>query len=132
MGIIISNRIISNFWSTRHGKDGWQMSVLLETWYSGGSLATVQGGKRGTCTGKFRSVRTQDTLSYKGIEVKYTKPLDVKPKVLARSMHLLPGDTYSFWRQNRTQTSLARLGIFKYTNLNVTRADSVKSPVSEI
>ena len=40
---------------------------------------------------------TQDTLSYKGIEVKYTKPLDVKPKVLARSMHLLPGDTYSFW-----------------------------------
>lgn len=69
---------------------------------------------------------TQDTLSYKGIEVKYTKPLDVKPKVLARSMHLLPGDTYSFWRQNRTQTSLARLGIFKYTNLNVTRADSVK------
>ena len=69
---------------------------------------------------------TQDTLSYKGIEVKYTKPLDVKPKVLARSMHLLPGDTYSFWRQNRTHTSLARLGIFKYTNLNVTRADSVK------
>ena len=50
----------------------------------------------------------------------------MKPKVLARSMHLLPGDTYSFWRQNRTQTSLARLGIFKYTNLNVTRADSVK------
>ena len=96
MGIIISNQIISNFWSTRHGKDGWQMS------------------------------ETQDTLSYKGIEVKYTKPLDVKPKVLARSMHLLPGDTYSFWRQNRTQTSLARLGIFKYTNLNVTRADSVK------
>ncbi|HJA15671.1 MAG TPA: hypothetical protein H9796_11445, partial [Candidatus Butyricimonas faecavium] len=69
---------------------------------------------------------TQDTLSYKGIEVKYTKPLDVKPKVLSRSMYLLPGDTYSFWRQSRTQTSLARLGIFKYTNLNVTRADSVK------
>ena len=69
---------------------------------------------------------TQDTLSYKGIEVKYTKPLDVKPKVLARSLHLLPGDIYSFRRQNRTQTSLARLGIFKYTNLNVTRADSVK------
>lgn len=70
---------------------------------------------------------TQDSLSYKGINVKYTKPLDVKPKVLARSMHLLPGDTYAFWRQNRTQTSLARLGIFKYTNLNVTRADSVKN-----
>lgn len=69
---------------------------------------------------------TQDTLSYKGIEVKYTKPLDVKPKVLARSMHLLPGDTYRSGDKIETQTSLARLGIFKYTNLNVTRADSVK------
>ena len=70
---------------------------------------------------------TLDTLSYKGIEVKYTKPLDVKTKVLARSLHLLPGDVYSLRRQNRTQSSLARLGIFKYTNLNVTRADSINN-----
>ena len=33
---------------------------------------------------------TQDTLSYKGIEVKYTKPLDVKPKVLARPCIYFP------------------------------------------
>ena len=70
---------------------------------------------------------TTDSLAYKEINVKYTKPLGVKPKVLARSMYLLPGDIYSFRRQNRTQTSLARLGIFKYTNLNVTRADTART-----
>lgn len=70
---------------------------------------------------------TPDSLSYKEINVKYMKPLGVKPKVLARSMHLLPGNTYSFRRQNRTQTSLARLGIFKYTNVDVARVDTAKT-----
>lgn len=66
----------------------------------------------------------RDSLSVQGTNVSYSKPLEIKTKVIARSMYLHPGEIYSFARQNKTQSNLARLGIFKYTNLNVSRVDS--------
>ena len=65
-----------------------------------------------------------DTMRLRGMTVYYDEPSDLRPKVIARSVELRPGDLFSLPRQSHTQAELARLGIFKYTNLEVVPMDS--------
>lgn len=67
----------------------------------------------------------RDSFYFHGFNIDYTKPLRIKPKIIASSIRLLPGEVYSAARQNRTQANLIRLGIFKYANLAVTPADTL-------
>ena len=68
--------------------------------------------------------KTRDTLHLHGVAVHYNEPLDLRPKVIERSVQLRPGDLFSLARQSQTQAELGRLGIFKYTNLEVVPMDS--------
>ncbi len=70
--------------------------------------------------GETDSLRMDRTL------VIYDKPLRIRPKILSRSMGLAPGDLFTLDAQNATQTSLNRLGIFRYVNLGVTPLDSLR------
>ena len=67
-----------------------------------------------------------DTLRYDRMTVVYQKPLKIRRRVLARAVDITPGEQYSVDAQNRTQTNLNKLGIFRYVNLNVTPLDSLK------
>lgn len=67
----------------------------------------------------------RDSFYFHGFNIDYAKPLRIKPKIIASSIRLLPGEVYSAARQNRTQANLIRLGIFKYANLAVTPADTL-------
>lgn len=67
-----------------------------------------------------------DSLYYKGLEVIYQKPLKIRPSVLARNIDLHTGRVYTVASQNRTQTNLNKLGIFRFINLNVTPIDSLR------
>ena len=68
--------------------------------------------------------KTRDSLHLHGVAVHYNEPLDLRPKVIERSVQLRPGDLFSLARQSQTQAELGRLGIFKYTNLEVVPMDS--------
>lgn len=69
---------------------------------------------------------TPDTMRYGNINIAYQRPLKIRPKILAKSIELVPGSLYTVKAQNKTQENLNRLGIFKYVNLNVTSPDSLK------
>lgn len=67
----------------------------------------------------------RDSLFVNGVNVYYNAPLELRPKVIARTVHLHSGDVFSSALQQRTQANLARLGIFKYTNITISRMDSI-------
>ncbi|WP_300287275.1 BamA/TamA family outer membrane protein [uncultured Alistipes sp.] len=70
--------------------------------------------------GEVDSLRMGRTL------VVYDKPLRLRPKILARSMALAPGDLFTVDAQNATQTALNKLGIFRYVNMGVSSLDSLR------
>ena len=67
----------------------------------------------------------RDSINYEGVGVVYMKPLALKPRILARTVNVRPGQDYSLARQNKTQVDFVQLGIFKYANLTITPKDSV-------
>ena len=68
--------------------------------------------------------RQRDSFYFHGLNIHYTKPLRVKPKIIERTIALRPGELYTARRQNRTQANMARLGIFKYTNVTISLIDT--------
>jgi len=68
--------------------------------------------------------RQRDSFYFHGLNIHYTKPLRVKPKIIASTIALRPGELYTARRQNRTQANMARLGIFKYTNVTISLIDT--------
>ena len=64
---------------------------------------------------------TCDSLLLDSLLVTYNAPLDLRPKVISRTVRLHPGEVFSSWRESQTQSTLSRLGIFKFTNLTVNR-----------
>lgn len=65
-----------------------------------------------------------DSLYYRDMMIHYYNKLNVKPKVLYRRFRFAPGDLYTASAQDKTQQQLARLGIFKYTELQYTPQDT--------
>lgn len=74
----------------------------------------------------------RDTVLLDGIRLDYIPPETLKNRFVARAIQMRPGQLYSAWRQNRTQTSLVQLGVFKYANLTVAPADTVTSRALDV
>lgn len=65
-----------------------------------------------------------DSLQYKDLTIYYEGKLRVRPTVLYRMMKFKVGSYYSERRQELTQESFAKLGIFRYTNMQYTPRDT--------
>ncbi|MEG1544122.1 MAG: BamA/TamA family outer membrane protein, partial [Tannerellaceae bacterium] len=65
-----------------------------------------------------------DSLLYKDLMIHYQGKLRVRPSVLYSRMLFHSGDLYSQKRQELTQTSLSRLGIFRYAEMQYSPADT--------
>nr|WP_251622979.1 BamA/TamA family outer membrane protein [Odoribacter lunatus] len=74
----------------------------------------------------------RDTVRLDGIRLDYIPPETLKNRFVVRAIQMRPGQLYSAWRQNRTQTSLVQLGVFKYANLTVAPADTVTSRALDV
>lgn len=74
----------------------------------------------------------RDTVLFEGIKLDYIPPETLKNRFLARAVQMRPGQLYSAWRQERTQTGLVQLGVFKYANLTVAPADSAASRALDV
>lgn len=69
---------------------------------------------------------SSDTLRIRNATVIAQQPLKIRPRVLARSLTLRPGELFTVDAQNRTQTELNKLGIFRSVNLSVSALDSLR------
>ena len=67
-----------------------------------------------------------DTLRLPDATVIARRPLKIRPRVLSRALTLRPGQLFTVDAQNRTQTDLNKLGIFRSVNLSVTPLDSLR------
>ena len=68
-----------------------------------------------------------DSLAYKDIMIYYEGKLRVRPSVLYRQLKFKSGDYYSERRQERTQSAISRLGIFRYTEMQHLPADTART-----
>ena len=66
-----------------------------------------------------------DTLRIRNTTVIAQQPMKVRPRVLRRVLTVEPGEMFTVEAQNRTQTELNKLGIFRSVNLSVTPLDSL-------
>ena len=67
-----------------------------------------------------------DTLRLRNATVIAQRPMKIRPRVLNRTLTLRPGELFTVEAQNRTQTELNKLGIFRTVNLSVTPLDSLR------
>lgn len=67
----------------------------------------------------------KDTLNYEGVDIVFSRPETLKPKVIGRAVKVRPGQLYSATRQNKTQVDFVQLGVFKYANLTISAPDTV-------
>ena len=58
--------------------------------------------------------------------VYYEGKLRVRPSVLYNRLRFRSGDLYSQEKQQRTQTSYSRLGIFRYSEMQYTPRDTTR------
>jgi len=66
----------------------------------------------------------KDTLWYKDMTIVYDGKLKVRPNILYNQFRFRTGDTYSQTRQSQTQSKLAQLRTFQYTEMQFTPKDS--------
>lgn len=67
-----------------------------------------------------------DSLRYKDITILYEGKLRVRPSVLYDRLRFHTGELYAQQQQEKTQTSLARLGIFRYAEMQFTPRDTMR------
>lgn len=67
-----------------------------------------------------------DTFRLQNVRVIAQRPMKIRPKILSRTLSLEPGQLFTVDAQNRTQTALNKLGIFRSVNLGVTPLDSLR------
>ena len=90
-------------------------SSATHPWYIGdiSVYLTGSGGQQPT-----------DSMRYKDLTIHYSHPLDIRPKVLYNRFKFTSGDLYRADRQERTQRSLAQLGIFRYAEMQYLPQDT--------
>ncbi len=91
--------------------------TALRTWRLGDISVWLNG---------YNNEPPTDSVRYKNLTVHYEGKLRVHPSVLYKRLYLKPGDLYSQRAQERTQTALARLGIFRYTELSYAPRDTTR------
>lgn len=67
-----------------------------------------------------------DSVRYKDMTVYYEGKLRVRPSVLYNRLRFRSDDLYSQEKQQRTQTSYSRLGIFRYSEMQYTPRDTTR------
>ncbi|MGM9759669.1 MAG: BamA/TamA family outer membrane protein [Parabacteroides sp.] len=65
-----------------------------------------------------------DSVTYKDLTIYYEDKLRVRPSVLYQRIHFRPGERYSQTKQSETQTDLARLNTFRFTEMQYTPRDT--------
>lgn len=65
----------------------------------------------------------RDTLEYDRLQIDYSPPETLKPKILSQAVKVRPGQLYTARRQNRTQSGIVQLGVFKFVNLTISPVD---------
>ena len=66
-----------------------------------------------------------DTLRLPGAEVIAQRPMRIRPRLLSRALALESGELFTVEAQNRTQTNLNKLGVFRSVSLDVAPLDSL-------
>lgn len=66
----------------------------------------------------------RDTLDYDRLQMDYSPPQILKPKILSQAVKVRPGQLYTARRQNRTQSGIVQLGVFKFVNLTINPVDT--------
>lgn len=66
----------------------------------------------------------RDTLEYDCLQMDYSPPQTLKPKILSQAVKVRPGQLYTARRQNRTQSGIVQLGVFKFVNLTINPVDT--------
>lgn len=74
----------------------------------------------------YRNEQPTDSIRYKDLTIHYEEKLRVRPKVLYDRLYFRPGDRYSQTQQERSQTALARLGIFRYSEFQYAPRDTMR------
>ena len=74
----------------------------------------------------YRNEPPTDSIRYKDLTIHYEGKLRVRPKVLYDRLYFRPGDRYSQTQQERSQTALARLGIFRYAEFQYAPRDTMR------
>lgn len=67
-----------------------------------------------------------DSIRYKDLTIYYQDKLRVRPSVIYNRLYFKPGDLYSQQQQERTQTALSRLGIFRYAEMQYMPKDTMR------
>ena len=74
----------------------------------------------------YRNERPTDSIRYKDLTIHYEGKLRVRPSALYNRLYFHPGDRYSQTQQERSQTALARLGIFRYSEFQYAPRDTMR------
>lgn len=74
----------------------------------------------------YRNERPTDSIRYKDLTIHYEGKLRVRPSALYNRLYFRPGDRYSQTQQERSQTALARLGIFRYSEFQYAPRDTMR------
>lgn len=67
-----------------------------------------------------------DSVRYKDLTIHYEGKLRVRPSALYNRLYFKPGDLYSQAQQQKSQTALSRLGIFRYSEMQYTPRDTMR------
>ena len=67
-----------------------------------------------------------DSVQYKDLMIHYEGKLRVRPSVIYNRLYFKSGQLYSQKSQEQTQTALARLGIFRYAELQYNPRDTMR------
>ncbi|WP_321333266.1 BamA/TamA family outer membrane protein [uncultured Bacteroides sp.] len=65
-----------------------------------------------------------DSVVYKNLSIYYRDKLKIRPEVLYRQIRFQSNQTYSYFRQTRTQERMTQLGMFRYVEMNYAPRDS--------
>ncbi|MDR2498267.1 MAG: BamA/TamA family outer membrane protein [Tannerellaceae bacterium] len=72
----------------------------------------------------YRGEQPVDSVTYRDMTVFYENKLRVRPAVLYKHLMLKPGDWYSEDRERRTQTAIARLQVFRFSEMHFEPRDT--------
>lgn len=76
--------------------------------------------------GGYSSEPPTDSIRYKDLTIHYEGKLRVRPSALYNRLYFKPGDFYSQTQQEKSQTALSRLGIFRYAEMQYTLRDTAR------
>lgn len=74
----------------------------------------------------YRNEPPTDSIRYKDLTIHFEGKLRVRPSVLYNRLYFCPGDRYSQTQQERSQTALARLGTFRYSEFQYVPRDTMR------